>query len=336
MARLTDKPKGLFVLPQDNCELLYGLGAAEAIGELVDLVAERQDRETVIAGCPALADAELLFTGWGAPTLDADFLAAAPKLRVVFYGAGSVRSVATNAMWDRGVRVVSARAANAVPVAEFTLGHILLALKLTWHYARAVRRQRQWAHSLPVFGAYGSTVGVISLGRIGRRVCELLKPFDVNVIAYDPLATAEAAESLSVELVSLAELFARADVVSLHAPNLPETKGMITGELLAAMKHYATFINTARGAIVREGEMLDVLRSRPDLMAVLDVTDPEPPAPDSPLWTTDNVVLTPHIAGSLGPECARMGWMMVGELKHYLAGEPLAHEITRRQAEKLA
>jgi len=221
-------------------------------------------------------------------------------------------------------------------VAAYTLGQVLLALKLTWHYARSVRRDGRWEHSLPVFGGCGSTVGIISLGRIGRRVCELLKPFDVNVIAHDPFVDAKSAEDLDAELVSLAELFARADVVSLHAPNLPETKGMVTGEHLSAMKKYATFINTARGAIVREGEMLDVLRSRPDLMAVLDVTDPEPPAPDSPLWELDNVVLTPHIAGSLGPECARMGWMMVGEMKHYLAGEPLEHEITRRQAEKLA
>lgn len=330
------KPKGLFVLSEGNHNLLYALGAAEAIGELVNLVAERQDADSAVANCPQLADVELLFTGWGAPTLDEAFLAAAPKLKVVFYGAGSVRGMVTDASWDRGVRIVSAWAANAVPVIEYTFAQIILGLKLTWHLVRELRRQGSWNRSLPVFGANGSTVGIISLGKIGRGVCERLKQLDVNVIAYDPFVAPADAAALRAELVSLEEVFARADVVSLHAPNLPETKGLITGAHLASMKPYATFINTARGAVVCEDEMIGVLQNRPDLMAVLDVTDPEPPAEGSPLWLLANVVLTPHIAGAMGGECARMGWLMADELKRYLAGEPLAHEITREQAAKLA
>ncbi|MCK4602073.1 MAG: hydroxyacid dehydrogenase [Phycisphaerae bacterium] len=330
------KPKGLFVLSEGNHDLLYALGAAEAIGALVNLVAERQDADSAVANCPQLADVELLFTGWGAPTLDEAFLAAAPKLKVVFYGAGSVRSMVTDASWDRGVRIVSAWAANAVPVIEYAFAQIILGLKLTWHFVRDLRREGAWSRSLPVFGANGSTVGIISLGKIGRGVCERLKQPDVNVIAYDPFVAPADAAAMGAELVSLKKVFARADVVSLHAPNLPETRGLITGAHLASMKPYATFINTARGAIVREAEMIGVLQDRPDLMAVLDVTDPEPPAEGSPLWSLANVALTPHIAGSMGGECARMGWLMVDDLNRYLAGEPLAHEITREQAAKLA
>ena len=329
-------PKGLFVLSEGNHNLLYALGAAEAIGELVNLVAERQDADVAVANCPQLADVELLFTGWGAPTLDEAFLAVAPKLKVVFYGAGSVRGMVTDASWDRGVRIVSAWAANAVPVIEYTFAQIILGLKLTWRLVRELRREGAWNRSLPVFGANGSTVGIISLGKIGRGVCERLKQLDVNVIAYDPFVTPADAAALGAELVSLEKVFARADVVSLHTPNLPETRGLITGAHLASMKPYATFINTARGAVVREDEMIGVLQDRPDLMAVLDVTDPEPPAEGSPLWSLANVVLTPHIAGAMGGECARMGWLMADDLKRYLAGEPLAHEITREQAAKLA
>ena len=336
MAKATDKPKGLFVLPTENCSKLFGLGAAEAIAELVDLVGPCQEPETVIAQCPALAEVELLFTGWGAPKLDVAFLAAAPKLKIVFYGAGSIRGMVTDASWARGVRICSAWRGNAVPVAEYALAQIILALKLTWHYVRSLKRERSWEHSLPITGAFGSTVGIISLGEIGRGVGERLKQLDVKVIAYDPFVSAAEAESLGVDLVSLEAIFARADVVSLHAPNLPETQGLITGAHLASMRPYASFINTARGAIVRESEMIQVLRDRPDLMAVLDVTDPEPPAPDSPLWEMDNVVLTPHIAGSMGNECARMGWLMVEELKRYLAGEPCQHDITAEQAKTLA
>ncbi len=332
----TDKPKGLFVMPAKYQATLFGLGAADAIADLVDLVGPCQDADTVIAECPALADIELLFSGWGAPKLDEAFLAAAPKLGVVFYGGGSIRGMVSEAMWDRGVRICSAWRINAIPVAEYTLAQIILALKLMWHYVRLLPRERSWEHSLPIPGAFGATVGIISLGEIGRGVCERLKQLDVKVIAYDPFATAADAESLGVELVSLDDIFTQADAVSLHAPNVPATKGMITGAHLASMKPYATFINTARGAIVREGEMIQALTERPDLVAVLDVTDPEPPAADSPLWEMANVVLAPHIAGSMGSECARMGWTMVAEVKRYLAGEPFEHEITRELAQTLA
>jgi phosphoglycerate dehydrogenase-like enzyme len=331
----SDKLKGLFILPEDNLAKLFGQGADQAIGELVELVAPRQDRESVVTNCPQLAEIDVLFSGWGAPTLDEAFLTAAPNLKAVFYGAGSIRGIVTDAMWERGVRISSAWRGNAVPVAEFTVAQIVMALKLTWHFARGIRTNKHWDHWLPIIGAFGSTVGLISLGEIGRRVAEMLKQYDVKVIAYDPFVSAEDAAELGVTLVSLEEVFS-ADVVSLHAPNLPETKGLIRGEHLAAMRENGTFINTARGAIVREDEMLAVLQDRPDLMAVLDVVFPEPPVEDSPLFELENVVLTPHIAGSMGPECARMGWMMVDELKRYLTSEPLQHEVTRERFQTMA
>ena len=136
--------------------------------------------------------------------------------------------------------------------------------------------------------------------------------------------------------MSLEELFCTCDVVSLHTPNLPQTRGMITGGLLRSMKPGATFVNTARGAVVREAEMVEVLRERPDLWALLDVTDPEPPVEGSPLYSLPNVLLTPHIAGSLGPECRRMGRYMVDELRRYLAGEKLRWQVTKESVERMA
>ena len=114
------------------------------------------------------------------------------------------------------------------------------------------------------------------------------------------------------------------------------TVGLITGAHLATMKAGATFINTARGAIVREAEMIDVLQARPDLLAVLDVTYPEPPVGGSPLYSLPNVILTPHIAGSLDTECQRMGQIVVDELQRYLAGEPLQWAISQEQASIMA
>ena len=97
------------------------------------------------------------------------------------------------------------------------------------------------------------------------------------------------------------------------------------------MKPYSTFINTSRGAVIRENEMIEVLRQRPDLWAVLDVTYPEPPPPDSPLYTLPNVLLTPHIAGSMGEECRRQGRYMIEELERYLAGQPLSWAVTKEK-----
>ena len=111
---------------------------------------------------------------------------------------------------------------------------------------------------------------------------------------------------------------------------------MLRGSHLASMKRNATLINTSRGAVVREAEMVEVLGERPDLWAVLDVTHPEPPEPGSSLFELPNVVLTPHIAGSLGSECRRMGRLVVDELRRYVAGEPQEHEITRERAALLA
>jgi phosphoglycerate dehydrogenase-like enzyme len=175
------------------------------------------------------------------------------------------------------------------------------------------------------------------MGMIGRHVRKLLQAFDLQVIAYDPFLTEAQAKALAVERCSLEELFRSADVVSLHTPLLPETTGMVTGEHLASMKPYASFINTSRGAIVREAEMIEVLQRRPDLHAILDVTYPEPPVEGSPLYTLPNVILTPHIAGALAmKETMRMGEFMADELERYVQGQPLRYAISREQAKTLA
>lgn len=328
--------KGLFVLGPGNYERIYSPEDQQHIRQRVEIYASPQTANDVIANRAILHDADVIFSGWGGPKMDAEFLAAAPNLKAVFYGAGSIRGLVTDAFWARNITITSAAAANAIPVTEFTLAQILLSLKRTWFYALEGKRSGQWVRRQHVPGAYGSTVGLISLGLIGRRVAELLRPFDVKVIAYDPFFPQAAAAELGVEMVSLDEVFSRADVVSLHTPWLPETVGMITGAHFAQMKPDSTFINTARGAIVREDEMIAVLQERPDIYALLDVTYPEPPVEGAPLYSLPNVILTPHIAGSLDAECWRMGRYMVEELERYLNGEPLRYAITQEQFARMA
>jgi phosphoglycerate dehydrogenase-like enzyme len=245
--------------------------------------------------------------------------------------------LATEAFWDRGITITSAYGANAVPVAEYTLSTIILSLKKFWKYAEMTRRGEGWGdHLRSVPGAFRTTVGLVSCGMIARKLIAMMRMFDMRCIVYCPFLTEEEADELGVERCSLEDVFRRSEVVSIHTPLLAETIGLITGKLISSMKPDSTLINTSRGPIIREAEMVEVLRQRPDLTAILDVCEPEPPVLGSPITTLPNVVLTPHIAGSLGPECFRLGNYMVNEFRRYLAGEPLKWQINRELAARLA
>lgn len=288
-----------------------------------------------------LAQAEIIFSGWGAPKMDKEFLDKAPNLKIVFYGAGSIRGMVSDEFWDRGIRVCSAWAANAVPVSEYCLGQILLSLKSSYYMARKYKESKgkELRPPFAVKGCYKSTVGVVSAGMIGRKVLDLLKPFDINVLVYEYyMSEEEARDKYNAQKVdSLEELFEKSDVVTLHTAAIPENYGMITGKLIDSMKEGSTLLNSSRGIIINEDEMIEVLKRRPDLTAILDVTYPyEPPKEDSELYTLDNVVLTPHIAGSLGQECFRHAEYMCDEMDRFFNGEPLLYEIDRQRAEKMA
>ena len=330
--------KGLYVLDERSYDLIYGEDERQDISKLVDISAPVQNRNSIRDNLSLLNEVDVIFSGWGGPSIDRELLDAAPNLKAVFYGAGSIKSIVTPEFWERDIIITSSYAANAIPVAEFTLSQILFALKLGWQFAINIKRDGKYPdkRAIEVPGGYRSTVGLISLGMIGRYVCDLLKPFDINILAYDPFVDEETAEELGVELCELDEIFVRSDVVSLHTPWLKETEGMIKGKHFELMRENGSFLNTARGAVVNEDEMIDVLKRRPDLMAILDVTYPEPPREGSPLYTLPNVVLTPHIAGSMNKECNRMGRYAVEELERYIKGEELKWQITKEQASILA
>jgi phosphoglycerate dehydrogenase-like enzyme len=324
--------KGLFLLDPKPYDMIYSPLVRLQIQQLVDIYAPPQTSQSVADDPSVLSQAEVILSGWGCPTFTEDLLQAASHLKAIFYGAGSIRYFVTEALWERGIIVSSAYKSNDIPVVEFTLAQILLGLKRYWHQVDHYKQTQQWWDHIPAPGGFGSVVGIISLGMIGSLLAERLKTFELKVIAYDPFATQARAEQLGVQLFSLEEIFQRADVVSLHTPWLPETEGLITGAHIASMKPGATFINTARGAVVREAEMISVLQARPDLCALLDVTYPEPPLPDSPLLKLPNVYITPHIAGPNENECKRNGQYVIAELKRYLNGEPLLFAITRQRA----
>jgi phosphoglycerate dehydrogenase-like enzyme len=286
-----------------------------------------------------LGEAQILFTGWGAPRLDGAALAATSSLRLIAHAGSAVKPIAAPEVWQAGIVVTVAGAANAMPVAEYALAAILLANKRAFTVRERFRQERkpwqpQWLAPGEA-GNYGATIGIVGASRIGRRLITLLKPFDLHVLVCDPFFSEAEAQALGVEKAILPELMRRSIVVSLHAPSLPETVGMIGRVELAAMRDGATLINTARGSLVDHTALAEQLLSG-RLNAVLDVTDPEPLPPDSPLFNLPNVVLTPHIAGAAGFETRRMAELLIAEIERFMAGQPLQHAVTAQMLARTA
>ncbi len=322
----------------DIVHRVWGPRQQERLAGLVDLHPAVITPASLADHSEWLADTRVIFSTWSMPRLTPEQLALMPNLQAVFYAAGTVKSFA-DPLFDRDVTVVSAWAANAIPVAEFTLSQILFSLKLGWQHVRQLHNAPgpEGFRHLEIPGVYGTTVGIVSLGMIGSKLCQLLQPFALRKLAYDPFVPGETLRELgAARAESLEEVFSQGDVVTIHTPWLKETEGIVTGELLAAMKPNATFINTSRGALVREDELIDVMRSRPDLTAILDVTWPEPPAAGSPLYELENIVLTPHIAGSVGGEVLRMADLMIEEFLLWAEGRPLRYAVTRELMARIA
>lgn len=309
-------------------DLVGRIFTAEAIGRIsahLDVDPEQVVTETESDRARRLlADAEVLLAGWGAPLIPATLV---PRLRAVVYAGG----VAATCLADppehaaRGVVASNARAVNAVPVAEYTVAMILLANKQARNTEREYRERREVPERWPTdMGNYHRTVGIIGASQVGRRVIELLRPFALEVVVHSPELTPEDAEALGVRSGTLEDVAAQSHVLSLHQPLLPETIGQIDGRILALMPDGATLINTARGAVVDEAALVAELRTG-RIEAVLDVTAHEPPPPDSELWHLPNVVLTPHIAGSMGNELHRIGDSVAAEVERFASGLPFAH-----------
>ncbi|MFJ1899915.1 hydroxyacid dehydrogenase [Streptomyces sp. NPDC088115] len=310
-------------------EALFPPAATDRLTRLVDIephvVAEDFDH------VPHLAAVEILITSWGCRPLDAAVLARMPALKAVVHAAGSVKHHVTDACWERGIHVSTAAAANAVPVAEYTLAAILFANKRVLEIGGLYREHRNaldWADRFPGFGNYRRTIGLVGASLVGRRVLELLRPHDFDVLLADPHLDPESARSMGARPVELDELLAVSDVVSLHAPALPETYHLLDARRLSLLRDGATLVNTGRGSLVdTEALTAEALSGR--IHAVLDVTEPEVLPAASPLYALPNVLLTPHIAGSLGGELARITRSALDEVERYCAGREFAHPVNR-------
>ena len=314
------KPKAIFLCNYDQkVEQVYGEEGIARIQKNADISATVITYDDLMSG--DYSDTEYIFSTWGMPSLTVEEIKTRlPKLKAVYYAAGATDNFA-RPFFACNIPVLSAWQANAIPVAEFTVAQILLSLK---GYFRGLKKYtspegRSAARKCIGRGAYGETVVLIGAGAISTKVQELLKNFDLNVIVVPSRPERRT--------ISLEEAFSKAYVVSNHLPNREDNIGVLNGKLFASMREGATFINTGRGAQVNEKEMIEVLKQREDLTALLDVTFPEPPEEGSELYTLPNVYLSGHIAGSEQDEWHRMADYMAEEFERHLANLPYRYQV---------
>ncbi|HEV7583878.1 MAG TPA: phosphoglycerate dehydrogenase [Mycobacterium sp.] len=288
-----------------------------ALGDQVEVRwVDGPDREKLLAAVPE-ADALLVRS---ATTVDAEVLAAAPKLKIVARAGVGLDNVDVDAATERGVLVVNAPTSNIHSAAEHALA-LLLSASRQIPAADATLREHTWKRSkFSGTEIFGKTVGIVGLGRIGQLVAARIEAFGTHVIAYDPYVSPARAAQLGIELLPLDELLARADFISVHLPKTPETAGLIDKEALAKTKPGVIIVNAARGGLVNEAALAEAVSSGHVRAAGLDVYSSEP-CTDSPLFELPQVVVTPHLGASTEEAQDRAGTDVAESVRLALAGE---------------
>lgn len=302
------------------------------IGEVVvnDSSAGAEDVKKAIAG------ATIAITSWGNTGIDADILSACPDLKLVCHAAGSVKPIVTDALWEKGVRVVSSACPLGQGVAETALGFTISASK-NFYNLNANIHNGGWEEGKSDIGdLFDLTVGVIGAGWAGGHYIKLLGNFNVDILLYDPFVSEEKAASMGCRKTELEELLASSDIVSVHVPSIPSTYHMLNRDTIGLMKDSAVLINTARGSIIDESALYEHMKAGKLKYACLDVTDPEPPAADNPLRSLPNCIMTPHLAGLANNGLKRIGAFVCDEIERFLRGEPLVAEVTKDMLSRMA
>ncbi|MFI6231543.1 hydroxyacid dehydrogenase [Micromonospora echinospora] len=278
-----------------------------------------------------LRGARAVITGWDTPPLTDDVLDACPDLGLVAHSGGSIRALVPASVFDRGIRVTQVAAVLAEGVAEFTVMQILAGLRDAYGFVASMRAGEPWAELAarpPGRLLRDQVVGVVGASRVGRATLARLRPFGCRLLVHDPYLDAAGARELGAELTDLAGLLRSCDVVSLHAPLLPATRGMLGVDQLALLRDGALLVNTARAGLVDDDALIAEVRSG-RITALLDVFAEEPLPVESPWRGLPGAVPTPHLAALTRETLHEQGDAAVAEVRRFLAGEPLCHEVTR-------
>ncbi|UXS34295.1 hydroxyacid dehydrogenase [Agrobacterium tumefaciens] len=344
MRQFQKRPRLLIAMRQELPEGFFGTREWARLNAVTDIIPgfPYTDFDTA-TGAEALAEADILLAAWGTPSLTRERLARAPKLKMIAYAASSVRTVAPSEFWETSnILITTAASAMAVPVAEFTYAAIIMCGKDVFRLRDEHRAERgtggfgsRRGMNLPHLGNHARRIGIVGASRIGRLVMEMLARGKFEIAVYDPFLSVDEAAALGATKMELNALLAWSDVVSLHAPILPETRHMIGARELALMADHAIFINTARGWLVDHDALLtEAVSGR--LRILIDTPEPEPLPTDSPFYDLPNVILTPHIAGSLGNELRALSDLAITEIERFIAGLAPLHPVHKRDMERMA
>lgn len=293
------------------------------------------DPQTAADLAARLPGFDALIVCHGAPTVTATVLAHADRLRLVgeLEGDRFASRLDLDALWARGIRTVDVTNGSSYPVAEWALGLILLSLRNAGeHFRRIIAGDtaRDPAARAKIGGRLtGKRVGLIGCGHMGRRLIKLLRPFETEIWVHDPYLPREMAEALGFIQTTLDNVLSLCDVVVCLVPLTPATRGMLGARELDLLRPGTVFVNVSRGAVVNSQALIARLE-RGDIIAGLDVFDPEPIPPDSPIIHLPNVFLSPHIGAYTGDPSPHFFKLMVDELERFFAGHETWFDLTPR------
>lgn len=327
IAILMDAPLRTTLLSQKTMDQLAKLG------EVVMNETNTTDMETMKQ---VIAGADIAITSWGVPQLDKEILDCAPNLRFVAHAAGSVKGIVSDEMYKRGIRVITSARILSYGVSETALGLTICACKNVFAFNDSIHAAGWVTDYSVITELFDINIGVVGCGFAGLHYIELLKAFEVNILVYDPFLDEATIAELGAKKVDLDTLLRESDVVSLHAPSVDATNHMIDERAISMMKDNAILINTARGSLIDETALITAMQAGKLKYACLDVTDPEPPATDSPLRSIPNCIMTPHLAGLANNGKLKIGAHVVQEIQRFADGAPLLSEITQSMLATIA
>ncbi|MFT5365332.1 MAG: D-3-phosphoglycerate dehydrogenase [Candidatus Latescibacterota bacterium] len=294
--------------------------------------AASEDSEGATRLAERIAGVDALVVCHGSPRIDEATLDRADKLRFIGELEGDRFSVRIDldAAWARGVRTVDTTNGSSYPVAEWALGLILVSVRNAGANFRRIiaGNTPSGVEKSEMCGSlWGKRVGIIGGGHMGRRLMKLLRPFEVDIWVHDPYLPREMGEALGFLQTSLDQIFSQCDVIVCVAPLTPKTTGMIGKHELGLIRSGSVFVNVSRGAIVDSAALIDRLK-RGDIVAGLDVFDPEPIPSDSEIIHLSNVFLSPHIGWATGDDSPHFFNLMVDELDRFFAGHETFFDLT--------
>lgn len=334
--------KGCFLCQEGGrLPFVFGQGRMERIQKMLTVCPEIIHEGNLERNREFLADTEIIFSTWDTPALTEEQIRKYfPNVTILFYAAASVQYFARPFL-NCGVRILSSWNIMAIPVAQFAVSLITLANKGALPSLALYREKGYSKAKYPTEkeypGSYGTKVGILGAGAIGSLVIQMLQPYGVELMVYDPFLPLERAKELGIRLCSLEEIFTQCQTISNHIANNPQTVGMLDYALFSRMGENTAFINTGRGAQVVEEDLIRALQEKPNRTAYLDVTYPEPVSAGHAFLNMKNVFLFPHIAGYSRDEVLMFSDFMIRQLEHYLKGEPFDHcEITEEMLATMA